>query len=380
MCEAKTRSRMHHLFHRSRVTVTSAAVLAFGLLSAEASEPLVGADHWGQYVREMGSCAGTLEHSGSDLTTATDCVVDRLVSGLAAATLNEMEEYGKARYGEHFQVNHRISLTASSRRLSADLDVVIPLTGYSTVPESTVSRSLFLQNGVTRWWDERGFRRNDVRFGVVNRFALDEGSESGIVGISMFMQENAERGHTRVVTGLEYMGRWWTGSLNHYEPLTDWRPGRVGYEERAIAGMELGLDIDLTKTLGIETAAGRWENRDGSDTWGTRGRLGIEWRPHSWFQLNGNWNGIGADDDSKLLQATFTMPLGGSERPRERWLGLGVAGLEEPDPEAIWRPVDHVGRIEVAEREVQSADAEANSGVWELTIPDISGQQLLGLE
>ena len=140
--------------------------------------------------------------------------------------------------------------------------MVVPLTALSSAEEDVVTRSFFMQSGVTRWRDEHGFQRSDVRLGFVHRYALFEEPDDGVFGTSMFVQENLERGHTRVVTGLEYLDRWGQGSLSYYAPVTEWRPGRYGYRERALAGVELGYGTDLTNTINLSAGAGRWESKD----------------------------------------------------------------------------------------------------------------------
>ena len=64
---------------------------------------------------------------------------------------------------------------------------------------------------------------------------------AGVVGVSAWLQENLERGHQRVMAGLDYAGRWGSGSFSYFLPATEWRRARPGYEERAVEGMELGL-------------------------------------------------------------------------------------------------------------------------------------------
>ena len=210
-----------------------------------------------------------------------------------------------------------------------------------------------------------GFKRSDVRLGAVHRFALFEKPDDGIVGTSMFVQENLERGHARVVTGLEYLDRWGQSSLSYYLPVTDWRPGRYGYEERAIEGMELSYSADLTSTIGINIAAGRWESRDGSGEWTNEGRLIIGWQPHPWFELRGRSNNVGVGNDSMALHAALTVPLGGGNRSLPRWEGFGRRdlGLTVPDQETLWNSVTTVGRIEVAERRSSSlSGTDDNTG------------------
>ena len=214
--------------------------------------------------------------------------------------------------------------------------------------------ALFLQQGVTRWTDGRGAHRNDVRLGAVRRFSVSEADPSGIFGVSTFVQRNLEHGHTRFVVGTDYLGSWGRGSLNLFVPATGWRPADDGYSERALAGVELGLHLDLTRTLTLETAAGRWEDEDGLNGLSTRGRMGIGFRPHRWVNAGLAWDRSGTGRDSGSIHLALTVPLGGTRKP-PRWEGLGLAGPRAnaaPDP---WRPVEHVGAIEVARRDTGSA-------------------------
>ena len=300
----------------------------------------------------------------------------------SSLVLQLIDRHGKAYFGQHFQVDHRLSLSASTGELSADLDVVIPLNSFASGTGDTMTRSFFVQKGLTRWRDGNGFQRNDVRLGVVHRFELNERADSGVFGASAFFQENLERGHARLITGLEYFGQWGKSSLSYYSPTTDWKPGRFGYEERALAGMEFDFDTDLTRTIDLNAAAGRWENKDGSGEWLNRGRLGIGWQPHPWFALQGSWDGIGTVDDAQGVYAVVTIPLGESEGSRVRWGGLGLGGgdPEDPDPGAMWSPVSNVGRIEVAERETSPPDPENDSSDSEKMIPDMSGQRPVSSE
>ena len=364
--------RLRDRLPRPLPVLAGALALTVGSLSAQADEPQAAPADWGISMFGVETCVGALQNTGNALTSVSDCAVEQVFSYLAESALQFVEAHGKARFGEHFHIDRRLGLTASSGTLSADLDVVVPLAALSSVEEDATARSFFMQNGVTRWRDEHGFQRSDMRIGFVHRYALHEEPGDGVLGTSMFVQENLERGHTRVVTGLEYLDRWGQGALSYYMPVTAWRPGRHGYEERALEGVELGYGTDLTSTISFSAGAGRWESSDGAGAWVDQGRLDIGWQPHPWFELRGGWDGIGTGDDSMAVHASVTVPLGGGDWSGLRWEGLGrrdPASATGTDAGTMWRSADHVGEIEVAEREVEASDDDAT-----IRLPDLTDQ------
>ena len=340
--------------------LTGGLVLAFGTLSSQANESQRAPEPWRAGAFGIANCAGVLESSDSELSTAADCVVDQALSGLLDVAFQYANEHGDTLFGEHFNLEHRLSLSASGGGLSGDLDAVIPLNSFSSISGGTTTRAVFLQNGLTRWKDEHGFQRNDMRFGVVHRIAMSERPDAGVFGTSVFFQENLEREHVRIVSGVNYLDRWGSGSLTWFMPATDWLPGRAGYEERALEGVELELRTDVTTTIGIRAAAGRWEDRNDTEDWITRGRLGIRWQPHPWLGLQGSWDEIGTADDSLGLHAIVAVPFGGGEGQRARWQGLGRMELasDTSNQGAIWSSVENVGQIEVTERDDATEDEE----------------------
>ena len=259
---------------------------------------------------------------------------------------------GQALFGEHFRIVNTMSFSPFESAVSGGVDVVLPLAS-STLPGGAPSETgaFFLQQGVTRWVDADGLDRNDVRLGAVRRFDLsDEAAASGILGVSAFVQQSREFRHTRLVAGSDYAGKWGRGSLNLFMPTTGWRAAQTGYEERPLAGIELGLKFDVTTALSLGSAIGRWEEEDGSGGWSTNGRMGVGWRPHPWLDIGVAWNGIGTLNDSKAIRVGFSMPLGGTRRP-PRWEGLGlVGGGPEPSTLDPWTPVENTGVIQVARR------------------------------
>lgn len=336
------------------------SALALGALPAHAD-----AERWS--VREslssaMGSCATVLDGAASleaGTSAASRCAADHALNEMLGQGARLAGERGQARFGEHFQVVNRLNYSYSRGGFTGDLDMVMPLSFANASGAGSgagaKTGAFFLQSGVTTWKDAHAFRRNDARYGLVRRFSLAEGPGADIVGVSVLFQQNLERGHERLVTGLDYAGKWGTATLNYFLPTSDWQPGRSGYEERPLEGMELGFRLGLTTTIDLETAVGRWEEDDGSGRWDTSGRLGIGWRPHAYLTLGAAWDGLGtAYDDEATVRIAFELPLGGKREKRPRWQGLGrLAGGAAPGASDMWRPIDNVGRVQYAERSVR---------------------------
>ena len=288
---------------------------------------------------------------------------------------------GQELFGEHFRIVNTMRFSSSDGTVSGGLDVVLPL-APSTLPGTAPSEAgaFFLQQGVTRWVDSHGLDRNDFRFGLVRRLDLSGGDAApGILGVSGFVQQSREFQHTRLVAGTDYAGQWGRGSLNLFTPTTGWRAAQTGYEERALAGIELGLKLDLTTTLSISSAIGKWEKEDGLGDWSTNGRMAVGWRPHPWLDIGVAWNGIGTLNDDNAIRVGFSMPLGEIRRP-PRWEGLGLvgggSGSSALDP---WAPVDNVAVIQVARREVTADQLVSGASVRFLQDSAFSGDQI-GLE
>ena len=296
------------------------------------------------------SCEPTLQDG---LSQGSRCMAGWAVNHLLLdAATSFATTQGRALFGEHFRLVNTMSFSTSAGTLGGGLDVVLPLSS-STLSRAAPSETdaFFLQQGVTRWVDAHGLHRNDFRFGAVRRFDLtDEAAASGILGVSAFVQQSREFQHTRLVAGSDYAGKWGRGSLNLFVPTTGWRSARTGYEERALAGIKLGLKLDLTTTLSMSTAIGQWEEEDGLGGWSTNGRMALGWRPHPWLDIAVAWNGVGTLGDDKAIRAAFSMPLGKTGKS-PRWEGLGLVG-GRPEPSALdpWTPVENVGVIHVTRR------------------------------
>ena len=307
------------------------------------------------------NCGPSFDGTGSD---GLHCLAGEyggiLMDGLARLA----QDQGRAAFGENFQVVHRLSWSSYGEGISGDLDAVVPFASFLGGAAADVGRrAFFMQQGVTRWRDERDFRRNDIRWGAVYRFPLSDGADSDVLGIRTVIQKNLERGHRRLVAGFDYSGRWGSGSLQHFAPTTGWRPGRRGFEERAVGGTELALNLAATTTIGVTAALARWDD-DGAGRSFVDGRVGIGWRPHTWLSFEAGMGGIGPAKDTGAIRAAVRIPLGGGGWTVPRWQGLGVAGAATARAD-VWRPMDNIGRIRTVERaappesRVSAADVEA---------------------
>ena len=258
---------------------------------------------------------------------------------------------------------------------------MIPLHAFSSAT-NVETRAFFLQNGFTRWTDSHGLDRTDIRYGLVNRYAVPGWLGSGVLGASVFFQENLERGHQRVVTGFDYASRLGSSSLTYFMPTTGWRPGRPGYEEHALEGVEFAFRRDATSTISMSAAAGRWKSEAGLGERDTRGRVGVDWKPHPWFAIQGSWDDIGAVDDFLQLRATVGIAFGGGHKARARWEGLGRTGADPDDEDSgpagdVWRSVADIGQINFAEQQTPPPEGSTPDPDAETTASSGTGAVML---
>ena len=338
-----------------------ALAIAMGCLLMFASWPALGQpviesrDRLHAGMSRVWSCmapAAGAQEPGPVASAVGACTANGLLADTLGQAIGLLEHHGRTWFGANFRIDNRLGVSIADGGLLGHLDAVVPLAAFSA-SETAGGPVYFVQNGLTRWTDAHGVRRNDLRHGIVHRFLGSGWARDGAFGVWAFVQQNLERGHQRLVSGFDYTGRWGTATLNYYRPSTDWRPGRPGYEERALEGMELGLQFAATDTIGLTAAAGRWEAGDDPGGWGTRVRSGVEWSPHAWLRLGGHWEDGGSTGEAVGIRAAVTIPLGRSSRGNPRWRGLGLAaGGSAPEIGDLWRPVAGIERIEVAERSV----------------------------
>ncbi len=342
--------------HRMRATeLVVTLILVFAILPSIANAEFRNG-FWSDSILHVGRCTDAVNDS---MHKGSRCLLGNGLKLLLDESLRLADEYGKRRFGRHFQVmrNLNYSRVSSKFGIEGDVDVVLPFAGAVSPAGSRRVSSFFFQQGVARSWDGSGSGhfRNDLRQGIVHRFWLSSAPGADILGVSAFHLLNVERGHRVLAPGIDYTGRWGVGSLRYFIPTTGWRPGRAGYEERALEGLEVGMRLRLTTTLRLNAVGYRWRAEDGSDRWDDGMRMGFDWRPHPWFRLGTDYDGIGRGKDTMTFQVALDVPFGGaSESPP--WEGLGVAvGGAGPASEELWRPVDDIGPIKVAKRKQGAA-------------------------
>ena len=325
---------------------------ALGILIATvAASSTVWADSarglWEALPDQASRCATGLNDS---LSRGADCVFATGVDWLLGEGAQRLREYGGRAFGEHFQVVAQPGVTSISDgvQLSGKLDVVIPFAGLAAwVPSLPLDSALFLQQGLTRWWDASGALHNDLRQGLVYRFRLTDRTDSDVLGMSLLVQHNLELNHEVLVSGIDYTGRFGNAAFRYYHPLTGWRTNHLGRAEKALAGAEFETRIDLSTTLRMRATGYHRESEDGLRRWSEGVRMGIGWRPHPWLKLRGDYD-YGSEDTAGLsAHAGISIPLS-SLAESMHWEGLGRAVRASLTSESqLWRPVE-AGRIRVA--------------------------------
>ena len=161
-----------------------AAVLTFGALPADAGESTVRVALEAPGASLLSGLQGCGHALGEGMPEGSRCLgawsVNQLL--LDAAT-RFATEHGRAVFGEHFRIVNSLSYSSEGSGLGGGIDIVLPLAA-STPGSGTASETgaFFLQQGVTRWVDDRGFNRKDFRLGAVRRFSLSgEDDASGLL-------------------------------------------------------------------------------------------------------------------------------------------------------------------------------------------------------
>ena len=334
-----------------------ASVVAFaGFAAAIAVAPIpvgLAADRaFERAVNRASSCPVGANHASA---TFLGCLGERLGGIFVDQAASMLVRQGREVFGENFRLVPGWSWSPGGGGLAGDIDMVVPLVSRGVGPaaggpEHRHRHAFFLQQGLTRWTDSRGFRRNDVRTGVGYRTALPN-AWGAVLGTSVMIQKSMEVGHQRLVIGADYTGRWGRVLLQHFVPTTGWRPSLSSVpssEERAIGGTDVRASLDVTSTVAIEFAASRWERRDGGRP-AIDSHWNLNWRPHPWVRMELGYRGgadVGAGGGSVML--LVMLPLGISHASPS-WKGPGsfeATGTRQD----LWRPVDNIGPIRTVQR------------------------------
>ena len=329
------------VFCVSRAAVL-AAVLALGVLPAHADGFSVQSAADGPAVSLLSGVQACEPTFPDGLSEGSQCMAGWAVNHLLldAATRFAVKQ-GEALFGEHFRIVSSMGFSPSGGALSGGLDVVLPLAS-STLPGAAPSETgaFFLQQGVTRWVDDRGLGRTDFRsvpFAVLTCPTRPRRPVFLAFPPSSSRAANSTTRDSWPAATMPESGDGDRSTCSSYDGLA---PARTGYEERALAGIELGSKFDLTTTLSITSAIGQWEEEDGLGGWSTNGRMAFGWQPHPWLDIGIAWNGLGTSSDSRAIRVGFSMPLGETRKPPQ-WEGLGLVG-GGPEPSALdpWSPVE----------------------------------------
>lgn len=255
-------------------------------------------------------------------------------------------------FGEGFRLSGEVDYSDEDSVIG-NLDAVLPLylSFAPSVGGVSAPESFFFQYGITRYDDEHDVRRDDWRFGAVYRYALSAAADADVVGAWLFIQQNRQRGHRRIALGGDYTTPWGEASLDYFVPLSDWRAGRAGYEERALEGGKVGLSFDVSSRLALDIGASRWEETDGSGDFNTKMVGGMTYLLFPQLELRGAWNEESGSEDNWSVYAQLSIPLG---KPAS---GFPLLRAQAPALSDFYRPIESVGKIEVAERKARQPEA-----------------------
>ena len=321
---------------------------------------------------QANSCASALTETVSQ---GAGCLFAKGIDYLLDEGAEHARTLGVQAFGPHFQVVAQPGVSALSDgvRIGGELDVVVPFAGGKSLALGEPSTSaLFMQQGISRWWDSDGNLHNDLRYGLVYRYRLGSQADADVLGVSLLQQHNIESRHEVLVSGIDYAGRFGNGSFRYFSPTTGWRTNRQGRQERALEGAEFATRLDLTTTLRMHATGYRWEAENGSGDWSDGVRLGLGLRPHPWLNLSGEYDHTSTREGGLSVHLGLRIPFGQLSRPLN-WQGLGVLEGDSRSGESkLWRPVEGTGRIRVAtlsnvagitgEVEIYFLQDEADSG------------------
>jgi hypothetical protein len=117
----------------------------------------------------------------------------------------------------------------------------------------------------------RGDGRTTLNAGLGYRYLTED--QAWLLGINSFYDREWPYNHGRLSVGLEAIRPDFKVFTNRYFGLTDWRKTRVGYQERALNGWDVGVSgrVPWNHRLNLTTAGYVWPQYDGLGAiYGTR--------------------------------------------------------------------------------------------------------------
>ncbi len=335
-----------------------------------------GADgrFWDYSLHSVQRCQGAVN---GDKESAAECFLSDGVNSLFDKGIGLADKRGKEVFGENFSITGGMAWSPDVGS-TGGLDMVTPFSFTGGGDLAGIRSASFLQQGVTRWRDEFGAMRNDLRYGMAHRFRVSDKPDWDILGFSLFYLRSAEHGHEALTLGMDYFGRWGAGELRYFAPTTGWTMVRPGHEERPLEGVELGTRLNLTTTIDVSMTRYQWEAEDGSGDRNRGTRMGVNWRPHPWLTFDTTWDG--GNDESVTAGMHLLIPLGPRAK-KPRWEWFGVAGGGNSDNTNLYQAVPEIGHIRVASRSTPASSSSVNQEVSVSFVePSVGSGESVGVE
>ena len=220
-----------------------------------------------------------------------------------------------------------------------ELDLVVPLYGNRNATGIDQS-GWFLQPGLVSWEADNGDRRLDVNIGLAHRRLI---RDRIAIGAAVFYDHNIDSDLKRIGGGLDLVSPSTYVAVNYYHPLNSWRTGeRLGFEERALRGVDVNLEQALLDTgWVVEASGGFWkgydvDNREGE--WHPAGSVGVRYYPLHYLSVYADYAYQHEDVDTDRFAAGIEFSYPGRSR-----------NLQQNEVD-LWRPVKREKQILYAER------------------------------
>ena len=222
-----------------------------------------------------------------------------------------------------------------------ELDLVVPLYGKRNTAGAD-QYGFFLQPGLVSWEADNGDRRLDVNVGLVYRQRL---RERIALGAAVFYDHNIDSDLKRIGAAADWVSPYTYVAVNYYEPISGWRSGeRLGYEERALRGVDINIEQALLDSGWVlEASGGYWKGYDADKRkgeWQPAGSVGIRYYPLDYLSVYADYAYHHKDVDTERFVAGIEFSYPGKYR-----------GVSENEID-LWRPVKREKRILYAERKI----------------------------